>query len=1395
MHLKSGWASVCALLGLAVAARAFGGNPPPSPADYMMNRTGESVCKSSDPKAIDACAALQGTVDSSILDQWSTTDFGPYKPGNPCVASQVWQAHSCAFRRSNDATEKFWEPRNNVDTVENRIFEKLREKDPAAVKALRDSLKGKLDDLTTIPYYAVIKGEIKSNNTNWYSHAEQAWRDRIALFQDSCAKAGIECTDDVRTMRQFADQVIVAGSRAGNALAAQRAVENKYPEIFDVAGLPLIIEVNAKGKEPAKKPEAPSRNSLRSDFPRADYDYSRDHFMWQCLQRGVNYTQGFRNVGESAICERLAGDTLTSALDDVNFLMAGTSAEAYLELLRLEAITRAAKSYRALTGDSLRARHFDGGCKPFGDVIDGIAREPMPETSLFKDPKYREKLKRESKRFARLAGYIPKLGQSDYKRDWPCKYDSGAYGGDACFMHHWEPKDKPAHCVEIEKHYVTMNPKRIVSLLDSEWLDPAKPNRECIAPMHAEYEAAGLIEKKLERIAEQFPFFGTERGSGPLWKSVPSWLKLMGNAKTDADFDFALLAAQESIHADYVKTLDFFCSADSETDGWSKLVGMSALTGPVLQAFPEFKDLQYCFEDAARWKQQSSLSSALNIACLLGSIGPQVVIVGPACAGILLGTGIHDYLVAKDEVNWAAACEAAHSGQKEWDNRICTSEEYEAAVAEYDGAVTGLVLSSVFAVGEGASLAVKGLRAAGAVLRPDELRAATKFMKNIRDAREAKAFTQGMEELAEIRRAGNAGGRDVVSVIKIAETAQVENATREVFEEASAEAKQWRGRAAEFKGPNPTMHPPKPGELKTALAEFATPEAAAKASAASEKAILDEVTAENRATLVEMSQARKQVPGEVLGPSCTRAYCGSARDDFFYRMQDKLKNSPGGKAVKVHLYQARDAFGGGRHAFAVVEFPSGRKYLFDTTFRQFFNPDEVEILAGEARPGQSAAVGLRMRTIPGGSEMADQLLRDGYIPLTDEAADAYGQSMRAGLSVTDSAPPRTKITVSDYLDPAKQEKFPDWDQHEWDEVEAERKGGGKDVAIRAGGPQPKVSPAYFQKNIDLAKLEEADETARAELSSLGVTTGGRAESYFDATLRMENPGAETVAALKGRTALYEIPVEGLPKPRKAGPQAIALTHPDLPKYLEKLKANGYKLVVDSSLPLQETTGAYKWAARKVLAIKPQTTWRVFLHEYQHFEFELFLKQFGKYENLAQIPDDVAQLIKVSDPNAYRAIELAKSGLPEIAADETLAVEAELAALKDAGYKRWGGLAISRRDYALYHQIDGLKQIPRAQRTAAQQALLRRAMLERYLLTHSNTRALYIVMGAAAVGGAGTLAVREIFLNTDDGKVRVVKTDGSAVEIDPVSEFAKNLPPDFSDKYEDLPQDPPQGAKQ
>lgn len=93
--------------------------------------------------------------------------------------------------------------------------------------------------------------------------------------------------------------------------------------------------------------------------------------------------------------------------------------------------------------------------------------------------------------------------------------------------------------------------------------------------------------------------------------------------------------------------------------------------------------------------------------------------------------------------------------------------------------------------------------------------------------------------------------------------------------------------------------------------------------------------------------------------------------------------------TRVLRGQSEHCFGANaaRHAFLMVDAGAGRWWLLDPTFRQFFHPTE------DRRARQIGFSGRILLEQEGGRELAEELLRRGFAPLTSARAVIYARAL------------------------------------------------------------------------------------------------------------------------------------------------------------------------------------------------------------------------------------------------------------------------------------------------------------------------------------------------------------------------------------------------------------------
>lgn len=174
-------------------------------------------------------------------------------------------------------------------------------------------------------------------------------------------------------------------------------------------------------------------------------------------------------------------------------------------------------------------------------------------------------------------------------------------------------------------------------------------------------------------------------------------------------------------------------------------------------------------------------------------------------------------------------------------------------------------------------------------------------------------------------------------------------------------------------------------------------------------------------------------------------------------------------------------------------------------------------------------------------------------------------------------------------------------------------------------------------------------------------------------------------------------IDELPPPGSAtGPNTNAFLHPEMAAYKAKLEQMGYRLTVDTSTPFTGA-GAYHWSYTKVVSLRPDSTWQTFLHEFQHAEFSQYLAgSFSRLEATVANGGTVRGLMSpqmvqtLGADKVQRLQTLLEKGLPELAINETLSVEAELRVM---GFRRYIPIiGTGTEKYALRHQITELNRV-------------------------------------------------------------------------------------------------------
>jgi hypothetical protein len=150
------------------------------------------------------------------------------------------------------------------------------------------------------------------------------------------------------------------------------------------------------------------------------------------------------------------------------------------------------------------------------------------------------------------------------------------------------------------------------------------------------------------------------------------------------------------------------------------------------------------------------------------------------------------------------------------------------------------------------------------------------------------------------------------------------------------------------------------------------------------------------------SYRRAEMGHGVLDSEAVALSCGVGRDVSAMSLGTILMDSGGSATIlRFNSYEAFEGIAAAedlsKHAFTVVRFPGEPPQLFlaDPTFGQFMRPS-LEVVA---TPGTTS--GQVLLKSPLGSLMARDLLRDGFVPLTEDTARLYAHGL--GVAEKDAA--------------------------------------------------------------------------------------------------------------------------------------------------------------------------------------------------------------------------------------------------------------------------------------------------------------------------------------------------------------------------------------------------------
>ena len=191
-------------------------------------------------------------------------------------------------------------------------------------------------------------------------------------------------------------------------------------------------------------------------------------------------------------------------------------------------------------------------------------------------------------------------------------------------------------------------------------------------------------------------------------------------------------------------------------------------------------------------------------------------------------------------------------------------------------------------------------------------------------------------------------------------------------------------------------------------------------------------------------------------------------------------------------------------------------------------------------------------------------------------------------------------------------------------------------------------------------------------------------------------------------SLYEVgPLDG-PKPDQADLGSYLFRHKEFAAEALKIKAMGYKIVIDPSLELARKNGmwgtsasGYSSSSRKILALDPDAKWLSFIHEKSHVEMA-----YAKAHPELDLP-------------IMREVEELRitTELSDYAIDETIAARRQIEALKKAGYTRLSTKYYLKRKYSLEHQLKDLTRDTGSDLSLIQKRTLRHIRAELNMLAY------------------------------------------------------------------------------
>lgn len=244
-----------------------------------------------------------------------------------------------------------------------------------------------------------------------------------------------------------------------------------------------------------------------------------------------------------------------------------------------------------------------------------------------------------------------------------------------------------------------------------------------------------------------------------------------------------------------------------------------------------------------------------------------------------------------------------------------------------------------------------------------------------------------------------------------------------------------------------------------------------------------------------------------------------------------------------------------------------------------------------------------------------------------------------------------------------------------------------------------VKTTWLTRTINPKDVAENSRAAKKWLTDFGITP-----SPEDTLTRIQLAyieGEKTYSRLFVEMiddGIFQMGLEDLKKipiASKPTSQTALWNHPEFRTRLKELIDKGYSVALDDSARLLNVGGYYK-KDMQLIGMRIDSTWQTFVHENSHLLFDEAITKaggFSKYvkKNPPLSKKAIEELAK-TDPMRARATDLYQQGATQLAIEEVLATDAEVALLVKEGVSATSIRALEAKSYGFEHIIAGIKQL-------------------------------------------------------------------------------------------------------